>query len=66
MKRYYDLNCGERGANYDAEARRGGMDPDFSFADKTIVRNVYNGGVVMPESAVNRPRMGTIEPTKTT
>jgi hypothetical protein len=59
------LNCGERGANYQADERRGGVEPDFSFADKTIVKNVYHGGVMLPESAVNRPRKGTVEPTKT-
>jgi hypothetical protein len=41
------------------------VEPDFSFADKTIVKNVYHGGVMLPESAVNRPRKGTVEPTKT-
>jgi len=25
MKRYYDVNCGERGANYQADERRGGI-----------------------------------------
>ena len=52
MKRYYDLNCGERGANYQAEERRGGIEPDFSFAEKTIVKHVYNAGNVQTETAV--------------
>lgn len=52
MKRYYDLNCGERGSNYQAEERRGGIEPDFSFAEKTIVKHVYNAGNVQTENAI--------------
>jgi hypothetical protein len=34
LKRYYALNCGERGAAYRAEERRAFAHVDFSFADK--------------------------------
>ena len=48
LKRYFDLNCGERGNNYLAEERRGGAICDFSFAEKNVVPKVYNGsGVVV-------------------
>lgn len=33
MKRYYDLNHGG-GRDYDPEARRNGVDPDFAFGEK--------------------------------
>ena len=52
MKRYYDLNCGERGSNYQADERRGGVEPDFSFADKTIVKHVYSAGNVQTENTI--------------
>jgi len=42
LKRYYDLNCGERGHNYQAEERRGNVVVDLSFADKTVVPKTYN------------------------
>jgi len=35
MKRYYDLNHG-LSKDYDPEARRGHVEPDFSFADKQV------------------------------
>jgi len=35
MKRYYDLNHG-LSKDYDPEARRGNVEPDFSFADKQV------------------------------
>ena len=37
LKRYYDLNCGDRGNNYNAEERRGNIAVDFSFADKIVI-----------------------------
>ena len=48
LKRYYDLNCGQRGNNYLADQRRNGAVVDFSFADKNVVPKTYNGsGVVV-------------------
>ena len=32
LKRYYDVNCGERGNNYMADERRGNVAIDFGFA----------------------------------
>ncbi len=50
LKRYYDLNCGDRGNNYLAEERRGGLNPDFGFAEKVVVPKTYNGtGVIIPK-----------------
>lgn len=43
MKRYYDVNCGGRGENYPAEERRGFIEPDFSFCEKTVTPKTYNG-----------------------
>jgi RP/EB family microtubule-associated protein len=37
LKRYYDLNGGDRGSNYDADDRRGHCAVDFSFADKIVI-----------------------------
>lgn len=35
MKRYFDLNEGlKKSETYDPIARRGGVEPDFSFVDK--------------------------------
>lgn len=53
LKRYYDLNCGERGSNYQAEERRGNVVVDLSFADKTVVPKTYNGsGAVKQTSTI--------------
>lgn len=50
LKRYYDLNCGDRGNNYLAEERRGGINPSFGFAEKNVVPKMYNAsGVVVPK-----------------
>ncbi len=50
LKRYYDLNCGDRGNNYLAEERRGGNNPDFGFADKNVVPKTYNAtGQIIPK-----------------
>lgn len=43
MKRYYDLNCGERGNNYNAEEKRGTVAIDMTFAEKTVVPKTYSG-----------------------
>jgi RP/EB family microtubule-associated protein len=37
LKRYYSLNCGERGNNYQAEDKRSGTAVDFTFADKAAL-----------------------------
>ena len=47
MKRYYDINCGERGNNYLADERRNGAVIDFSFAEKNVVPKTYNGSGVI-------------------
>jgi hypothetical protein len=44
MKRYYDLSGGAK--DYDAAARRGAVEPDFSFADR------------LPAVHINNPRAG--------
>ena len=43
MKRYYDVNCGERGNNYMAQERRGNIAVDFSFAEKNVIPKTFNG-----------------------
>jgi hypothetical protein len=51
LKRYYDLNCGDRGNNYLAEERRGGNNPDFGFAEKNVVPKTYNAtGQIIPKN----------------
>ncbi len=53
LKRYYDKNCGDRGANYNPEERRGKVQIDFGFAEKNVVPKTYNGtGVVIPNTSV--------------
>ena len=44
LKRYFDLNCGERGNNYGAEERRGNIEVNLDFALKTVVPKTFNGG----------------------
>jgi hypothetical protein len=62
LKRYYDLNCGDRGNNYLAEERRGGNNPDFGFADKNVVPKTYNGtGQIIPKKEPSPPKK-TVEP----
>ena len=40
-----------RGDGYNADERRGGVQVDFSFADKNVVPKSYNGsGQVIPNS----------------
>ena len=50
LKRYYDLNCGERGNNYKPEERRGNVVVDFSFAEKNVVPKTYNGSGAVVKS----------------
>lgn len=51
LKRYYDLNCGERGKTYDGAERRGQVPVDFSFAEKNVVPKTYNGsGQIIPKN----------------
>ena len=57
LKRYYDLNCGDRGNNYLAEERRGSMNPDFGFADKNVVPKTYNAtGQIIPKKEPSPPK----------
>ena len=44
MKRYYDLNCGDRGSSYNPQERRGGVKVDMGFAEKNVVPKVFNSG----------------------
>jgi RP/EB family microtubule-associated protein len=37
LKRYYCLNCGERGSSYQAEDRRSGNTVDFSFTERATL-----------------------------
>ena len=62
MKRYYDLNCGDRGNNYLAEERRGGYTPSFGFADKNVVPKTYNSnGVIIPKKEPSPPKKKEIQ-----
>ena len=63
LKRYFDLNCGERGNNYLADERRGSVQVDFSFADKNVVPKSYNGsGQVIPKSDKPDPPKREVNP----
>jgi hypothetical protein len=51
------LNCGDRGNNYLAEERRGGINPEFGFAEKNVVPKTYNGtGQIIPKKEVSPPQ----------
>jgi len=50
MKRFYDLNNG--GKEYDAVGRRGNVEPDFSFADKTPTVHLNNHKVEKAEGGI--------------
>ena len=57
LKRYHDLNCGDRGNNYQARERRGEVNPNFGFAEKNVVPKTYNGtGVIIPKKDVSPPK----------
>ena len=57
LKKYYEMNCGDRGNNYLAEERRGGAAVDFGFAEKNVVPKTYNGvGQVIPKSNLSPPK----------
>ena len=43
LKRYYDINCGEKGSEYQAEERRSNSRTDFSFAEKNVIPKTFNG-----------------------
>ena len=54
LKRYFDVNCPDKGANYPAEERRGSVKVDFGFAEKVVVPKSYNGvGQVIPNKRVS-------------
>jgi hypothetical protein len=58
MKRFYDCNCGDRGNDYDPIARRGGIEPDYSFADKVVIPKVYNNqGGLAPQDFVQKQQI---------
>ena len=51
------MNCGDRGNNYLAEERRGGLNPDFGFAEKNVVPKTYNGtGQIIPKKEPSPPK----------
>lgn len=66
LKRYYDLNCGDRGNNYLAEERRGGANPDFGFAQKNVVPKTFSGaGQIIPGKKEPSPKKPVaVEPVK--
>lgn len=69
LKRYYDLNCGDRGNNYLAEERRGGVQTDFSFAEKSVTPKTYNGtGQIIAKKDLSPPKKKevAVEPVKKT
>lgn len=41
VMRFYELNCGRPAGDYDAAARRKGVEPDFSYSDKTVIPKVF-------------------------
>lgn len=56
MKRYFDLNGGSKGSDYNAEERRGSAPIDFAFAEKNVVPKSYNGtGQVIPKTDTYEP-----------
>ena len=47
LKRYFDLNSGQRAASYMPEERRGNAQIDLGFAEKTIIPKTYSAGGVV-------------------
>lgn len=39
--RFYEVNCGRPAGEYDAAAKRKGVEPDFSYSDKTVIPKVF-------------------------
>ena len=62
FKRYYDVNCGGRGENYPAEERRGFVEPDFGFADKTVIPKTYNASGEITYAGTIQPKPKKIDP----
>lgn len=55
MKRYFDLNGG--GAkDYDAVGRRGGVEPDFSFTEKTTGRGAERDKGYNPREKISKKK----------
>ena len=54
MKRYYDLNNAGN-TEYDAEARRGSIEPDFSFAEKPTPKREREKSLP-PAAGIFRPK----------
>lgn len=66
MKRYYDINCGERGSTYQAEERRGNVVVDFSFAEKNVTPKTYNAsGAVSNAPTKTEPKKVSVATTNT-
>eukprot|EP01017_Pseudomicrothorax_dubius_P048951 TRINITY_DN901_c0_g2_i5.p1 TRINITY_DN901_c0_g2~~TRINITY_DN901_c0_g2_i5.p1 ORF type:complete len:238 (-),score=55.61 TRINITY_DN901_c0_g2_i5:117-830(-) len=55
LKRYFDLHCGGRAEAYDAVAKRGGQEPDLSFAE---------GGKPKSARPITKPQTNSPAPTK--
>lgn len=54
MKRYYEVNRGEKCEDYNAEERRGNIKMDFGFAQKIVVPKNFNaGGQIIPKPRAN-------------
>lgn len=54
LKRYYEVNCNDKSASYNAEERRGNAKIDFTFAEKIVVPKNFNaGGQVIPKTRIS-------------
>ena len=62
FKRYFDLNCGERGNNYLPEERRGNAAVDFSFAEKNVVPKTYGGSGVVKSQVFEKKKPSVKSP----
>jgi RP/EB family microtubule-associated protein len=61
LKRYYSLNCGERGSGYRAEDRRSGANVDLSFAEKALSKTLSVADI----ETVSEARKGGLNGTAT-
>lgn len=40
--RFFEVNCNKSAEEYDAVSRRKNIEPDYSFADKSVVPKLFN------------------------
>lgn len=40
--RFYECNCNRPPGDYDAVAKRKGIEPDFSYSDKIVIPKLFN------------------------